>query len=261
MSHLSKSTGRLARLALAAMGLSLAACASNPDPEINDPFEPINRGVFELNRGLDFWIFRPAAVTYRDLVPDQVKDMVRNFLDNLRSPIIVANSLLQGDLQNASDATGRFLGNTIIGVGGLFDVMPDTPKRDEDFGQTLAIWGSGEGPYLMLPVLGPSNLRDTVGLGGDFMLDPITYIALNNNLGGFEWARAIGRGVDSRSRSLQALDEIERSAIDFYATVRSLYRQRRMDEIRNGEPGPTPLPDITFDSDDDIQSKPVSSLR
>lgn len=224
--------------ALAALGL--AGCASVPtDPEeraiyneINDPLEPLNRGIFGVNRALDFWILRPVAVTYRDVLPSPVKTGVRNFLDNLSSPVVAINMLLQGDTEGFNNTVGRFIGNSIAGIGGIFDVMTDIPKRDEDFGQTLAVWGSGEGPYLMLPVLGPSSLRDGTGRLGDLAVDPLTYLLSN----GWSYARAGTNGVDLRARNIQTLDEIERNSLDYYATIRSLYRQRRNDEIRNGRP-------------------------
>jgi phospholipid-binding lipoprotein MlaA len=247
-----------AALAVAA-GLQ-AGCASVPPEgdadayrayiEANDPLEPFNRGVFAVNQGLDFWIIRPLAVTYRDLVPDPAKDAIRNFLDNLRAPVIAANALLQGNVEAAGDTTGRFLINTVAGVGGLFDVARDIPAHDEDFGQTLGVWNVGEGPYLVLPVIGPSSPRDTAGLVVDYFLDPVNWWAANTDRDWIPLTRTAVRGVDIRSRNLDALDAIERTSLDFYATVRSLYRQRRAAQIRNGEAEPTPLPSITFDSDE-----------
>ena len=233
-------------LAAAGFMLLVAGCATPPpadEPEelkafyeTNDPFEPLNRGILGFNRGLDFWIMRPLAVTYRDLVPSFVRDMVRNFLENLRTPQVLANDILQGDMAGAGDTSLRFVANTTIGLGGLFDIMP-ARKRWEDFGQTLGVWGLGEGFYVMLPVLGPSSLRDAVGLAVDSFTDPINWWARNTDREEIVWARAGVTGLDTRTQNLETLDEIERTAIDFYATLRSAYRQRRQDEIRDGKSG------------------------
>lgn len=231
--------------ALAAAGVMLlaASCATPPpasEPEdlkafyeTNDPLEPMNRAIFGINRGLDFWIMRPLAVTYRDLVPKFLRDMVRNFLENLRTPQVLANDILQGDMAGAGDTSLRFLANSTIGVGGLFDIMPQR-KRWEDFGQTLGVWGAGEGFYLMLPVLGPSSLRDAVGLAVDSFSDPITWWARNTDREWITYTRTGVYGLDTRTQNLETLDEIQRTAIDFYATLRSAYRQRRIDEIKDG---------------------------
>ncbi len=227
--------------------LGLAACTSAPpeDPdgrqawiEANDPLEPMNRYFFELNRGLDQLIIFPIADTYRGAVPAGIRDAVRNFLDNLSSPVILANDLLQGDVDRASQTWGRFLTNTFIGVGGLFNVS-DIEKHGEDFGQTLAVWGVEEGFYLVLPILGPRPPRDLVGWGVDtFLLDPVYWWARSEDAEWVTTTRFVVDGIDFRSRNIETLDEIERSSIDFYAAIRSLYRQRRADEIRNGAPAP-----------------------
>jgi phospholipid-binding lipoprotein MlaA len=132
----------------------------------NDPLEGLNRGIFEFNRVVDGVLIKPAAQIYRGVLPQQAQDSVRSFLRNLRSPVILANDVLQGDMDRAGSTIGRFLVNTTLGIGGLFDVASELgmPFHDEDFGQTLAVWGVGEGPYLVLPLLGPSNPRDAVGL-------------------------------------------------------------------------------------------------
>lgn len=254
-----------------AVAVMAAGCATPPPAtdteamktyeEANDPLEPLNRGIFEFNRGVDFWIIRPASVAYKSWIPDPIRDMVRNFLDNLRAPVNLANELLQGDIQGASDTFGRFAINSVAGVGGLFDVATHIPARSEDFGQTLAVWGAPEGPYLILPVLGPSPPRDTVGLVADYFMDPINWWARNTDREWISYLRTAVRGIDTRSRNLETLDEIERTAIDFYATIRSLYRQRRADEIRDGRPGPAPVPEISFDSDDSIGTVRTAAQR
>jgi phospholipid-binding lipoprotein MlaA len=238
---------------------SMAACASVPTDAdaraeylaINDPFEPFNRGMFEFNRALDTMLLKPAAQLYRGVIPQAGRDMVENFLDNLRTPVILANDILQGELDRAGDTGGRFMANTLLGAGGLFETT-DIEFHNEDFGQTLAVWGMEEGPYLVLPLIGPSPVRDTLGLVGDTLMDPVNWWADDAGHDAVPWVRAGLRAIDTRSRNIETLDEIERSSIDFYATVRNLYRQRRNDEIRNGKPPETvPMPEISLDSDDE----------
>ncbi|HJM52225.1 MAG TPA: VacJ family lipoprotein [Alphaproteobacteria bacterium] len=261
-----------ATLALAG---SLAGCASFPDSDdaqavaeykaANDPLEPLNRYFFELNRGLDMLLLRWVAEIYRDAVPDVGRSMVKNFLDNLRSPVIFGNDLLQGEFQRAGETGGRFIINSTAGILGLFDVASyeragGLEFHNEDFGQTLGAWGVNEGPYLVLPLLGPSPVRDTFGLVGDYFMDPVYYYARNVDRPLIPAVRFTLRAIDSRSRNIETLDEIERSAIDLYATIRSLYRQRRNDEIRNGQPAPTvPMPEISIDMDDEIGDERASA--
>ena len=258
----------------AALALSLGACASTPsDPaarqtaaEANDPIEPFNRQVFQFNRGVDFWIGKPIATTYNDLVPDYGKDRVKNVLDNLREPVNLLNNLMQGKWDRAWRNTQRFAVNSTVGVLGIFQVF-DIEPAPEDFGQTLAVWGMSEGPFLVLPFLGPSNPRDALGLAGDAVMDPFNIAAWAS---GAAWLDYLGparfglRGVDTRSRHLKSLDEIERTSIDYYATIRSLYRQNRNDEIRDGKPGQlAPLPEISLEPSEPEKNStkvPVSQL-
>jgi phospholipid-binding lipoprotein MlaA len=251
-----------------ALVASLAACATPPPEtdanarqayiEANDPLEPMNRGIFEFNRVADRFVLKPVAIAYRDVVPPFVQDMTRNFLDNLRQPLNFANALLQGDVDRAGSAFGRFAGNTLIGLGGMFDVMTNVPKVEEDFGQTLAVWGVPAGPYLMLPLLGPSNPRDTTGLVVEAFADPFNWYANRNDQFWFPITRAAVSAVDYRSRNIATLDEIEANSLDFYATIRSLSRQRRGDEIRNGKPAPEP----TRRSDDDMSGpQPMAQAK
>ena len=259
------SHGRLALLGVV-VAVMLGACATPPsadDPaalasfeEINDPLEPLNRGIFSFNQFADGILFKPMALVYRTFVPPPVRESVSNFLDNLRSPVILANDLLQGEGERAWVTTERFFINSIVGIGGLFD--PATSMgiegHDEDFGQTLAVWGSGEGMYLMLPLFGPSNVRDGIGLVGDIVLDPMTYYASSD----LRLARLLVDGVVKRERVIDTLDEIERTSIDFYATLRSLYRQHRAGLIRNGAPAPAmQYPDLSFD---DFSNEPFDEI-
>lgn len=194
---------------------------------------------FAFNEALDFAVIRPIAVTYRFIVPTGVRNTVRNFLRNLRTPVTLANDLLQGDLDRAEVTFTRFFINSTIGMLGLFDIAADSgfPYHDEDFGQTMGTYGAGEGFYLVLPILGPSNLRDAGGRIVDIFLDPLTYVAPREVGVG----RAVAAGVDFRSRNIEELDSLKADSLDFYARIRSLYRQNRESEINNGTlPGEQP---------------------
>ncbi len=205
---------------------------SASEPSDNDPIELLNRFVFAFNDALDVTLFQPASALYRFALPEEVRDSVRNFMRNISTPVILANDLLQGEWERAEATTTRFFVNSTIGVAGLFDVAKDMgyDYHDEDFGQTLATYGTGEGAYLVLPLVGPSSLRDGAGLIVDSLLDPLTYILSTE-------AAIARRGissVDTRSRNIELVEEIKRDSIDYYARVRSLYRQRRENEISNG---------------------------
>jgi phospholipid-binding lipoprotein MlaA len=234
-------TRRIARTFLGPLtaAMLLAGCASTTD-DANDPLETLNRHVFAVNQAVDVLILRPVAVTYRDWMPEQIKVAVNNFLNYLKSPVILANDVLQGDWQRAGQTLERFAQNSL--TLGLADVAaPRIPFHDEDFGQTLATWGSGEGFYLVLPLLGPSNPRDAVGTVVDWFIDPVYWIATNNQWDGLTYGRTAARVVTARVDTLAITDDLERTSLDYYATIRSLYRQRRADEIRNRAPAPRAL--------------------
>lgn len=231
------------RLVLA-LGFALfsTACATTQPPgddivaEANDPLEPVNRQFFAFNLALDTFILRPAAVGYREIVPDVGKKAVRNFVNNLKSPITLIHDLAQGEWDRAQITYGRFLMNTTLGIGGLMDLAGDhygLPYHEEDAGQTLAVWGLGDGPYLVLPVFGPSNLRDAAGRGIDWYIDPVGIAADEADAQYVTYAAAGLNAVDSRYRSLGQLDAIRRRSLDFYAAVRSVYGQRRAAQIAN----------------------------
>lgn len=254
------------------MALTLSACASMPDRddqeavaaynEANDPLEPMNRYFFEVNRFLDQILLRPVAEIYRGTLPDPVQDSVRNALDNLRGPVIFANDLLQGEVNRAGTTVGRFAVNSTIGVFGLFDVADSwfgLEKHNEDFGQTFAVWGIPEGPYLVVPVLGPSSPRKLAGTALEYYVDPWNNWLRRNEAAEFIMVRSAVDAVDYRARNLETLDDIERNAIDFYATLRSLYRQRRGDEIRNGAPAPLDeTATISFEFQEDLDAETIS---
>jgi phospholipid-binding lipoprotein MlaA len=199
--------------------------------DMNDPLEGANRVMFEVNQVLDQVLLRPVAVVYRGVLPDFAQDGVRNFMNNLNSPVIFANDLLQGDTDRAGVTLARFGINSTIGLGGLFDVASefDLPYHDEDFGQTLGTWGLGEGPYLYFVVRGPTNVRDLTGFVVDRGLDPLTYVNWGNDeLEYAPIARTVLNVIDLRARNIDTLDEIERSSVDYYASIRSLYRRGQM---------------------------------
>lgn len=220
----------------------------------NDPFEGGNRVMFDVNQALDRVLLRPVSYVYKHGLPDFAQDGVRNFMNNLNSPVIFANDMLQGETDRAGTTLLRFGINSTIGIGGLIDVAKefDIPYHDEDFGQTLGTWGSGEGPYMYFLVMGPTNVRDLAGFVVDRGLDPLTYVNWgNDDLEYAPVARTVLNVIDLRARNIETLDEIERSSVDYYASIRSLYRQSRADAIRNGAPS-SDLPD--FDSGGGITS-------
>ena len=241
-------------LAVAALlAAAVAGCATPPDRSdaeayaefkaINDPLEPLNRTVFGFNQALDAMFIRPIADFYRLLLPAPLREGVHNVLANLRSPVIFANDLLQGEFDRAGTTTSRFLINSTLGVGGLADWATDfgLPRHNEDFGQTLAVWGSPEGPFLMLPLIGPSNPRDAVGLAVDgFILDPFGLMStLSMDPDWVETTQIVRLSmtlIDERSQNVEELDDLQKSSLDFYAALRSLYRQYRTSEIWQGRP-------------------------
>ncbi len=235
---------------IVAIALALSGCASSS--QHNDPFERSNRFMFKVNVQFDNYILKPVAKGYR-YVPSPVRQSVRNFLDNLASPVTLANDIFQLQGQRASTTALRFGINSTIGIFGLFDPAKglELEKHNEDFGQTMAVWGLPEGPYLFTPIYGPSSPREFGGWIIDWAFDPMTHQD--------DWhlENAIGRyavdGVDARAGALTVLDEIERSSVDFYATVRSLYQQNRASEIANGVTNIDDLPDLDeFDDLDDF---------
>ena len=202
----------------------------------NDPLEPLNRGVYAVNDAVDTVLLRPAAVAYRTLVPPPVRQGVRNALGNLRAPTIFMNDLLQGEMDRAGRTGARFLINSTLGIGGLIDVAEwqfGIRGHGEDFGQTLATWGVGEGPFLFLPLLGPSNPRDLLGVGVDAVASPWFWFGQGEVVEILRWVRTGMTVLDTREGVLDALDTVNRTSLDPYSTLRSAYRQRRAAEIRN----------------------------
>jgi phospholipid-binding lipoprotein MlaA len=226
------------------VALVLVAAPALAQDEHNDPLEPFNRGVFQFNRVVDGLVLEPAARIYRMVTPQFFRTGVTNFLANLRTPVVLVNDLLQGEYQRAELTLGRFMMNTILGLGGVIDVgdklgMPE--RHYEDFGQTLAVYGVGSGPYLMLPLLGPSNGRDAVGRVVDLGFDPLTVlgaagVGIYVEPTEFGLARTGAEALSFREASIEEFEELERSSIDLYAAVRTFYQQLRANQIRNGAP-------------------------
>lgn len=237
---------RLRPLAALTICLALSACATK-DPQSlaqNDPFEPTNREIFDFDVRLDHAVMRPVAEAYRDVVPEPARDGIHNALDNLNSPVVFVNDVLQGDGGKATDTLGRFVINSTVGLAGLIDVATKIgiPGHPNDFGITLGKGGAAEGSYLVLPFIGPKPPRDLVGDGVDIAFDPTTWMSWNNST-----LYVVIRGglgvLDSRTANLDTVASIERSSIDFYATSRSLYRQNRNAQIR-GEAANQDLPNF-----------------
>jgi phospholipid-binding lipoprotein MlaA len=197
--------------------------------EVADPFEGLNRAVFAFNDKLYFYALKPVARLYRH-VPERVRVSVGNFFSNLTAPIRVVNNVLQGKIGSAGGELMRFIVNSTVGIGGLFD--PATryariPRSDEDFGQTLGRYGIGSGPYLVLPMVGPCNVRDGVGLAVDLFLDPVPYV-----VGGAEYLAAKGTStVNEVSLDDDTYEGIKRDALDPYLFVRDAYAQHRAGKI------------------------------
>jgi phospholipid-binding lipoprotein MlaA len=213
----------------------LSGCAAQPAhpgagaEDFNDPFENTNRAIFRFNEKVDAAVIAPVARAYRDTLPDGIRESVHNFFNNLGEPLIFANDMLQGDPGRALDTAARFAVNSTIGVGGLVDIAGNAglPYRDNDLGITFAVWGVGEGPYLVIPVLGPSNPRDLAGNVIEGYGDPWDTVASDNGYIWIPFVRALASGIDTRSRYLDALKDLKRTSLDYYAAIRSLYRQRR----------------------------------
>jgi phospholipid-binding lipoprotein MlaA len=227
------------------------AQASGAEEDVNDPLEGLNRLIFEFNEFFQAMLLRPASEFYTAFMPPPMREAVGNMLDNLRTPVILANDLLQGEGERAWQTTQRFVINSTWGVAGIVDRAEEMgiPKHNEDFGQTLAVWGVGEGFYLVLPLLGPSNPRDGIGKHlVDGYFDPIDPWLENSDHDEGVWARTAVGGVETYSGVADELAQIKKTSIDYYAAIRSMYRQKRSADIRNGADSEMPpIPDINYE--------------
>ncbi len=217
------------------LGLLTGCASGGADPA--DPFEPSNRAVLDFNTALDESVLRPAAEAYRDNVPAPMRTALRNFLRNLNEPAVLANNLLQGRVLDAGHTLMRFYINSTAGGLGLFDVATPSgiERRSGDFGQTLHAWGVPDGPYLMLPLFGPTTVRDAVGDGVDALASPVGLVTGATTSAALSQMLGVGRGalggLDLRAENIETLDALRSESLDYYARLRSVVRQRRDAEL------------------------------
>ncbi|PCJ97832.1 MAG: vacJ like lipofamily protein [Zetaproteobacteria bacterium] len=240
-----KSASFYTRLALIALsGLTVSSCASMKGNEIHeagitiyDPMEEQNRQIMAFNMAVDKTIINPVIEGYRAITPRPARSGIRNFLRNIRSPITLANQLLQGDLGGARDALLRVVINTSVGVGGIFDVAgyEGIEYEPEDFGQTLAIWGVEHGPYMVIPFIGPSSLRDYSGYFADTIADPLRWYLFSQDQELLYSGKYVVEYLDIRDSLKDTLDDLERNSFDYYAAIRSTYYQHRKAVVNDNE--------------------------
>jgi len=252
-------------LVLAGTMVALSACATTseePTPTtVYDPLEDWNRGVYAFNEGVDKAVLEPVAKGYRSVTNEPVRDGVSNFLTNLNQPVVFANTVLQGKPIASIDTAARFVLNSTAGIGGIFDLASeiDIPEHREDFGQTLGVWGVSDGPYLMLPFLGPSNLRDATGFGVDMALDPINYARFDGDTE-FRIARTATGVITGREALIEQID-ILRDQPEPYIALRRNYTQQRDAAIRDGREQEDPFKDLPdfddydFGDEDEFESQ------
>jgi phospholipid-binding lipoprotein MlaA len=259
-----------AALALCTVGLAGCAASSSGAGDAaaqaaetnNDPWESVNRKVWDFDIALNDYFLTPIAKGYRWIAPQFVQTSLGNLLRNLHGPTILMNDVLQGNMDRAGDTFARIGLNTVLGIGGLIDVgtAANVPYHDADFGATLGSWGIPSGPYLVLPLLGPSDPRDGVGTGVDSVADPFT---IKMNAARIDEANYVRFGVETvntRAQNMDELDELKRSSLDFYAAVRSLYQQRRAAEVQKAKtPNAPAAPSVPYD--DAETSAPSSTSK
>lgn len=235
VTHL-KAIRLLALTAAMVVGVAGAASAQNAaSGEIDDPYIGFNRAVFSFNDAADQAVLRPVAQGYRYVIPRGGRVGIRNVIHNLRAPVNLANDLLQGDLDAAGTTVTRTVINTLVGVGGIFDVAASEgiPYREEDFGQTLGVWGVGHGAYMVIPLLGPSSVRDATGLLADSLMDPLNWYLHNTDNDGWIVGRFVVTSISRREELLDALDDLRRNSFDYYTAMKSAYVQNRAAAVAN----------------------------
>ena len=233
---------------------ALAGCAAPPDRPVvaaadpADPLEPVNRTILDANQIFDRILLKPLAQGYVAIVPEDGRDALRRVLDNMKEPTVFFNNALQGEVERAGITAGRLVVNTTVGLGGILDIAKQwgLPRQPADFGQTLYVWGVPSGPYLVLPLFGPSNPRDAVGMGLDAYADPLSLFSQMDAYSEITIARFVGDGIDQRARVLDVLDDLEKNSLDFYAQLKSLSQQHRASELNRGA-APAPAADFYQD--------------
>lgn len=231
MSYFSK----VVKLSAVAAVMVMTGCATtNQSAGVHDPLEGYNRAMYKFNDAVDTAVLKPVAKGYDAVVPDPISQGISNFFSNLNDITVILNDLLQGKFEQAGRDTHRFVVNTTVGVGGIFDVASLTGlnKNNEDFGQTLGVWGAEPGAYVVLPFFGPRNVRDSFGLIGDILTDPVTYVDHDET----RWALIGTRVVDTRANLLKAEKVLDEAALDEYSYVRDAYMQRRQSLVYDGAP-------------------------
>jgi phospholipid-binding lipoprotein MlaA len=227
-------------LALITFALVSTGCATGPGRDPRDPLEPMNRTIYQFNDHFDRVVLKPASILYTSITPPPVRGGVTNFFGNFHDVTTAVNNALQGKGSDALSDLGRVLINSTIGLFGIFDVATrlGLKKHNEDFGQTLGVWGTPDGAYLVLPILGPSTVRDTVGLGGDYLTDPEFYLFTD------PWNYVVlgTRIVNVRANLLESEQIFNAAAVDRYAFLRDAYLQRRRNLINDGGPPPGTAP-------------------
>lgn len=216
-----------------------------------DPWEGMNRDLYAFHEGVDNAVIEPVARGYRAVTPGPVRSGVRNFLRNLRGPVILANDVLQGEIGRASTTAGRFAINTTIGIAGIFDPATSMglERHDEDFGQTLAVWGVPSGPYIFVPLLGPSTVRDGAGRIVDVAFDPLTWAEFDD-VNAARAARTVTAGIAARESVIEAVDDVRENSLDPYVSIRSSYALLRQSAIQNGRDEVPELPEFDDETSD-----------
>lgn len=250
---------RTSLLAIASI-LAATGCASSPETAtadaVYDPLEGWNRGVYGFNNAVDGAVLEPVAKGYRAVTNEPIRGGVSNFLSNLNQPVVFVNTVLQGKPEASLDTVGRFLLNSTVGIAGVFDPASaaGVPKHREDFGQTLGVWGVPNGAYLMLPFMGPSNVRDALGSGVDRAFDPLTWTQFEGDTE-FRVATGVIGAISARERLIEQIQVLNEQP-EPYVALRRNYTQQRNAAIRDGQIEQDPfanLPDFDDFDDDDFE--------
>jgi phospholipid-binding lipoprotein MlaA len=224
--------------------LLFTGCVTVTAENAEDPYEDFNRQMFAFNEGLDRAVVEPVAKGYRAITNEPIRQGVSNFLNNLGEPVTFANEVLQGKIPNAAGTVGRFLINSTVGIAGVFAPAQaiGIERTDEDFGQTLAVWGVDSGPYLVLPFIGPSSPRDGIGVAADFFVDPVNYVEFDKD-NEIRFGVAIANGLVLREDAIELFDNV-RVQVDPYTTVRRFYVRSRAAAIGSSAPQPNTIEEV-----------------